>query len=314
FVQSRQNMIANTIEVPGLLQRRQMEKATDPVTARMMPSEEGMTFGFSTSLSQMRAAAGDPDAASAPFNVWIDGAYLAHNDKGSKDSNNAKWGSFGMVSMGVDYLLSDRALIGLSFHYDRMTDPTDQDTELTGNGWLAGPYASLELGKGVFWNGSLRYGGSSNTINTQFWNGSFDTTRWMADTSIEGQWNLDEETTLSPKLRAIYFSEKVDDYSVKNSAGDRIDIDGFNEDQFRVSLGAEIARSFTLEGGTKLTPKLGLTGGYSALDGSGAFGAVTAGLSMQTINFWMLDTSILFNIEGDGQKSVGAKVAASKKF
>ncbi|NTF46663.1 putative Ig domain-containing protein, partial [Rhizobium rhizogenes] len=313
FVQSRQNMIANTIEVPGLLQRRQMEKATDPVTARMMPSEEGMTFGFSTSLSQMRAAAGDPDAASAPFNVWIDGAYLAHNDKSRNDSTS-KWGSFGMVSMGVDYLLSDRALIGLSFHYDRMTDPTDQDTELTGNGWLAGPYASLELGKGVFWNGSLRYGGSSNTINTQFWNGSFDTTRWMADTSIEGQWNLDEETTLSPKLRAIYFSEKVDDYSVKNSAGDRIDIDGFNEDQFRVSLGAEIARSFTLEGGTKLTPKLGLTGGYSALDGSGAFGAVTAGLSMQTINFWMLDTSILFNIEGDGQKSVGAKVAASKKF
>ncbi|WP_169055411.1 putative Ig domain-containing protein [Rhizobium sp. P44RR-XXIV] len=313
FVQSRQNMIANTIEVPGLLQRRQMEKATDPVTARMMPSEEGMTFGFSTSLSQMRAAAGDPDAASAPFNVWIDGAYLAHNDK-SKNDSTGKWGSFGMVSMGVDYLLSDRALIGLSFHYDRMTDPTDQDTELTGNGWLAGPYASLELGKGVFWNGSLRYGGSSNTINTQFWNGSFDTTRWMADTSIEGQWNLDEETTLSPKLRAIYFSEKVDDYSVKNSAGDRIDIDGFNEDQFRVSLGAEIARSFTLEGGTKLTPKLGLTGGYSALDGSGAFGAVTAGLSMQTINFWMLDTSILFNIEGDGQKSVGAKVAASKKF
>ncbi|WP_267555751.1 putative Ig domain-containing protein, partial [Rhizobium rhizogenes] len=313
FVQSRQNMIANTIEVPGLLQRRQMEKATDPVTARMMPSEEGMTFGFSTSLSQMRAAAGDPDAASAPFNVWIDGAYLAHNDKSRNDSTS-KWGSFGMVSMGVDYLLSDRALIGLSFHYDRMTDPTDQDTELTGNGWLAGPYASLELGKGVFWNGSLRYGGSSNTINTQFWNGSFDTTRWMADTSIEGQWNLDEETTLSPKLRAIYFSEKVDDYSVKNSAGDRIDIDGFNEDQFRVSLGAEIARSFTLEGGTKLTPKLGLTGGYSALDGSGAFGAVTAGISMQTINFWMLDTSILFNIEGDGQKSVGAKVAASKKF
>ncbi|MBB3609589.1 putative Ig domain-containing protein [Rhizobium sp. BK602] len=313
FVQSRQNMIANTIEVPGLLQRRQMQKATDPITARMMPSEQGMTLGFSTSLSQMRAAGGDPDAASAPFNVWIDGAFLAHNDK-NRDDGTRKWGSFAMISMGADYLLTDKALVGLSFHYDRMTDPTDEDAELTGNGWLAGPYASLEIGKGVFWNGSLRYGGSNNTIDTQFWDGTFKTTRWMADTSIEGEWYLDEVTTLSPKLRAIYFSEKVDDYTVKNSSGDAIAIDGFDEDQFRVSLGAEIARSFVLENGTKLTPKLGLTGGFSGIDGSGAFGAVKAGLSMQTTNFWMLDTSILFNIEGDGEKSVGAKVAASKKF
>ncbi|NLS01744.1 autotransporter domain-containing protein, partial [Rhizobium sp. P38BS-XIX] len=198
FVQSRQNMIANTIEVPGLLQRRQMEKASDPITARMSPSEQGMTLGFSTSLAQMRAAHGDGDAAS-PLNVWISGAFLTHDDKSKKDSTS-KWGSFGMVNMGVDYLISEKALVGVSFHYDRMTDPTDQDAELTGNGWLAGPYASLELGKGVFWNGSLRYGGSNNTINTQFWDGGFKTTRWMADTSIEGQWNLDEATTISPKL------------------------------------------------------------------------------------------------------------------
>ncbi|MFJ6328799.1 MULTISPECIES: putative Ig domain-containing protein, partial [unclassified Rhizobium] len=143
FVQSRQNMIANTIEVPGLLQRRQMEKATDPIAARMTPSQEGMTLSFATSLSQMRAASGDAEAASAPFNVWIGGAFLAHDDKNRKDSTS-KWGSFAMINMGVDYLLSDKALIGLSFHYDRMTDPTDQDAELSGNGWLAGPYASLE--------------------------------------------------------------------------------------------------------------------------------------------------------------------------
>ncbi|WP_167332668.1 putative Ig domain-containing protein [Rhizobium freirei] len=313
FVQSRQNMIANTIEVPGLLQRRQMQKASDPITARMTPSQEGMTLGFSTSLSQLRAAGGDADAASAPFNVWIGGAFLAHNDKNRNDSTG-KWGSFAMINMGADYLLSDRALIGLSFHYDRMTDPTEQDAELTGNGWLAGPYASIEIGRGVFWNGSLRYGGSNNTINTTFWNGSFKTTRWMADTSIDGQWSLDEDTTISPKLRMIYFSEKVADYTVKNGAGDAITIDGFNEDQFRVSLGAEIARSFVLENDAKLTPKLGVTAGFSGLDGSGAFGALTAGVTLQTANFWMLDTSILLNIEGDGQKSVGAKLAAAKKF
>jgi len=42
--------------------------------------------------------------------------------------------------------------------------------------------------------------------------------------------------------------------------------------------------------------------------------AVTMGMSLQTQNFWMLDASMLLNIEGDGQKSVGAKLAAAKKF
>lgn len=315
FVRSRQNMISSTIHVPGLLERRQMEQATDPVTARMMPSESGMTVNFSTSFAQLEAARDRADGVgggySSPFNVWIDGAFLAHNDK---DINGDRWGSFAMINLGADYLLNEKALVGLSFHYDRMTSPTDADAELKGNGWLAGPYASLEVGKGVFWNASLRYGGSSNDIDTTFWDGSFETTRWMADTSIEGQWDIGQDTILSPKLRAVYFSEKVDDYAVRNSAGDIIGIEGFDEEQFRVSLGAEISRSFTLDSGSTLVPKVGLTGGFSGLDGSGAFGQLTAGVAMQTTELWMLDASLLFNIEGEGEKSVGGRVRAAKKF
>lgn len=315
FVRSRQNMISSTIHVPGLLERRQMEQVTDPVTARMMPSESGMTVNFSTSLAQLEAARDHADGVgggySSPFNIWIDGAFLAHNDK---DINGDKWGSFAMINLGADYLLNEKALVGLSFHYDRMTNPTDADAELRGNGWLAGPYASLEVVKGVFWNASLRYGGSSNDIDTTFWDGSFETTRWMADTSIEGQWDIGQDTILSPKLRAVYFSEKVDDYAVRNSAGDVIAIEGFDEEQFRVSLGAEISRSFTLDSGSTLVPKVGLTGGFSGMDGSGAFGQLTAGIAMQTTELWMLDASLLFNIEGEGEKSVGGRVRAAKQF
>jgi hypothetical protein len=106
----------------------------------------------------------------------------------------------------------------------------------------------------------------------------------------------------------------VDDYTVRNSGGDALTIDGFDEKQFRLSLGAEIARSFTLESGATLTPKLGLTGGFSGLDGSGAFGSATAGLTLQTMDMWMLEASLLFDIEGDGEKSAGARVGASKRF
>ena len=314
FIRTRQGLIASAIKVPGLLERRQLEDAIDPVTARMTPSEDGMTASFSTSLAQMEAARNSADGVAGgsalPLNVWLDGVLMAHK----RDENDGKWGSFAMLNVGADYLISEKALIGLSFHLDRMTDPSNVDAELSGNGWLAGPYASFEIGKGVFWDTSLRYGGSSNDIDTAFWDGSFDTQRWMIDTAIRGEWQIGEATVLTPKLRAIYFNETVDDYTVRNDGGDELDIDGFDAEQFRVSLGAEIARSFTLESGAKVTPKLGVTAGYAGIDGPGIYGSLTAGVTMQTPDFWMLEASLLLNIENDGQKSVGATVRAGKQF
>ncbi|WP_269932720.1 putative Ig domain-containing protein [Aminobacter sp. HY435] len=313
FVQTRQNMIASTIALHGLQERRRMATSAAPASARLTPSADGLTLGYATSLAQMQAAQGKTDGgdvAAPPFNIWVDGAFLAHR----REDNDGKWGSFGMVSLGADYLVSEKALVGLSFHYDRMTDPTDEDAELSGNGWLVGPYASFELGKDVFWDTSLLFGGSANDIGTPFWDGSFDTTRWLFDTAISGQWQLDDVTVLTPRLRAVYFSEKVEDYAVENGAGDRIELDGFAQEQLRVSLGAEIARSFTLENGSTLTPKLAATAGFSGLDGSGLFGSASTSLSLQTVNGWAIDAALLFNLEGGGGKSVGAKLGASQRF
>ncbi|WP_378940910.1 putative Ig domain-containing protein [Mesorhizobium sp. ANAO-SY3R2] len=314
FVQTRQNLIASTIKIPGLVERRQMAAATGPVTARMSPSADGVTLGFASSLAQVEAARnvfdGVVQAEVSPFNIWLDGTFMAHN----REENGNKWGSFAMISLGADYLLSEMALLGLSFHYDRMTDPTDEDAELTGNGWLVGPYASLEIGKGVFWDTRLLYGGSSNTIDTQFWDGTFDTRRWLFDTSIKGQWNLDDVTVFTPELRAVYLSETGDDYAVENSAGDSIDLKGFTEEQLRMSLGAGIARQFTLENGMTLTPKLGGEVGFSGLDGPGLFSSVSAGLSLEATESLLIDAGMLFDIEGDGAKSVGAKVGVGGRF
>ncbi|WP_171904860.1 putative Ig domain-containing protein [Hoeflea olei] len=314
FVQTRQNLIASTIKAPGLLERRRMAAATDPVTARMSPAGDGVVLGFSTGLAQIEAArhaaGGAVSVDPSPFNVWIDGTFMLHN----RAQNDHRWGNFAMVSAGADYLLSQRALLGLSFHFDRMTDPTDADATLKGNGWLIGPYASFEIGNGVFWDASAFYGGSSNSIDTAFWDGNFDTRRWLFDTSITGQWKLDEVTTLTPRLRAVYLSETVEDYAVSNGAGDVIGLGGFTTDQFRLSLGAEIARQFMLEDGAVLTPKLGATGGVSGLDGSGAFGQLSAGVSYQTPDAWTFNGGLLFNVEGDGQMSVGAKIRVGAQF
>ncbi|MFN4169495.1 MAG: putative Ig domain-containing protein [Pannonibacter phragmitetus] len=314
FVRTRQGLIANAVKVPGLRDRRRMQTANEIVSMRFTPSERGMSLGFATSLEQMNAASNaltpDLKAEAMAFNVWIQGSATAHTRK----QNDGRWGSFAMLSTGADYLLADWALLGVSFHYDRMSDPTPNGARLSGNGWLAGPYASIEVYRNVFWDTRLFIGGSSNDIDTEFWDGNFDTTRWMADTALSGEWNLDAATTLSPTLRAVYLSEKVKDYGVRNSAGDQILMDGFIEEQFRVSGALELARLFILDNGMLLTPAVELTGGYAGLGGRGAFGAAEGSLTLTDGSRWRLNAGVKVNVEGDGSTSLTAKAGAGIRF
>lgn len=312
FVRTRQNLIASTIKIPGLLDRRRMMAGSDPATMRFSPSGEGLALCFATSLAQWNAAggrdgAGVPDGA--PFNIWVEGSLLVHN----REENGSQWGTFGMVSAGADYLLNEKALLGFSAHYDRMTDPTDEDAELTGNGWLVGPYSSFEIGRGVFWDASLLYGGSANDIDTGVWSGEFDTRRWLFDTAMSGQWRIGEAATLTPKLRATYLNETVQDFSVQNSADAEAEVEGLTSEQLRVSLGAEIARQFILNDGWSFTPRLAANGGFSGLDGNGAFGSVGAGFMLRSVGTLTVDGGLLLNV-GENERSVGAKASVGIGF
>ncbi|WP_162254162.1 cadherin-like beta sandwich domain-containing protein [Ensifer sp. Root142] len=314
FVQTRQNLLASSIQVPGLLERRRLQAGTDPVTMRLSPSTDGVGMSFATSLAQLEAARNAADGIEggevSPFNAWLDATMMLHN----REQNDDRWGGFGLLSVGVDYLLNEKALVGFSFHLDHMTDPTDDDAEIRGTGWLAGPYTSLELVTGIFFNTSLLYGGSSNDIDTAFFDGSFDSSRWMWDSSITGQWDLNEETVVMPKLRAVYLNENVEDYGVQNVAGGDVALEGFTLEQFRVSLGAEIERQFKLENDMTLKPRLGAAAGYSGLDGNGMFGSVLAGLSLQANESWVVDANLRVTVEGDGETYAGARLGVGGRF
>ncbi|WP_457579737.1 autotransporter outer membrane beta-barrel domain-containing protein [Ensifer canadensis] len=314
FVQARQNLLASGVQVPGLLDRRRMLTATDPVTMRVSPSTDGVGMSFATSLAQLEAARNAADGIEGgevwPLNVWLDATMLLHN----REQNDDRWGGFGLFSAGVDYLISEKALIGFSFHVDHMTDPTADDAEISGTGWLAGPYTSLELTTGIFFNTSLFYGGSDNDIDTAFFDGSFDSSRWMWDSSITGQWDLNEDTIVTPKLRAVYLNEDVDDYRVHNDAGNEVGLAGFALEQFRMSLGAEIERQFALENDMTLKPRVGAAAGYSGLDGSGIFGSVLAGVSLQANESWVIDANLRASVEGDGETYVGARLGVGGRF
>ncbi|WP_439541355.1 cadherin-like beta sandwich domain-containing protein [Hyphomicrobium sp.] len=311
FVKARQNLIATNAKTPGLLERRRMTKASRSVETRVTPSgEEGVNLGIATSLVGLRAARNNGAGAMQPLNVWIDGTLMAQK----RDETDGGWGSFGMFSVGADYLLTPATLIGISLHVDRMTDPSDDESVLRGTGWLAGPYVSLEIVQGVIIDTNLLYGGSSNDIGTAFFNGTFETNRWMWSAKIAGQWRADETTLVTPKLGAVYLNEQVEDYGIGSPAGDRLLIAGFTEEQIRVSVGADFEKQYLLESGLVLVPRLGVTAGVASLDNSGLFGSLTTGFSLSDGMSWDLDAALLLSLESEGQVATGGKLGGTVRF
>lgn len=307
FVQTRQNLLFSSINVPGLLERR-ARAAGSGTTSALTPNGDGLELAFATSLTQMRAAEVGGDVS--PFDLWIEGTFRIHN----RDQNGDDWGTFGLISAGAEYLLDDKTLVGISVHLDHISDPLENGTDIAGTGWLAGPYASFELGEGVFLDTSLLFGGSSNTIDLDFFYGDFDTRRMIWDTTLSGQWRLDEATILTPRLRAFYARETVEDYRTENDAGDALDLPGFTEEQLRVSIGAELERAFDLGNGMVLTPNVGLTGGVTGLDGNGMFGSVTTGFSLSNGQPWRFDAGLTVDFDDDGYRSTGIRFGLGGSF
>lgn len=309
FVETRMGLVASSLQVPGLLERRRLGSGGETVSTSFSPSQSALAFNFATSLAQM-SGAGAQDDQMPRFNLWIDGTVMAHNRSGDDD----RWGSFAMLSAGADYLLSEKALVGVAFHVDRMVDPAEEHSTLTGAGWLAGPYGSFELGEGVFWDTGLFFGGSANDIDTLSWDGAFDTRRWVFDTMVTGHWQLDETTRLTPRLKALYLSETVDDYEITNAAGDTLAIDGFTSEQLRISVGGELARLFPLSGGVMLTPSIGVDAGLSPLQKWSAFGSLSAGLTLTQRGAWSVNGRLMLNMDTIGTTSMGARASLQGGF
>lgn len=316
FVATRQGLLHSMIGMPGLLDRRAAQQASDPVSGNLSPTGDGVLMSFATSLIQSEAAhraAGLVEAApdqQQAFNAWISGALALHN----RSANGNRWGSFAVVSLGADYLVADKVLIGLALHIDTMNDPTGLDTMIDGIGWLAGPYASVEIGDGVFLDASLLYGGSRNRIDTTFFDGNFDTTRWIADVSLSGQWVTDAGLAITPKLRAVYLSEKVSDYVVENAGGLALGIIGSETQQMRLSAGLDLQQSFHLDSGLTLTPKAGVSVGANALNGGSLFGTVSGGLALSGTGSWQLNGDLLWSTTSTAENALAARLGLSSGF
>jgi len=173
-------------------------------------SEKASAFG------EMGAA---PDAVvpRGGVDVWIEGHYTGYSDAAGRDNRD---GDVGVLYLGADFLLAESVLAGVLVQLDKVNDEGDQfDTEVEGEGYMAGPYISVRLLENLFFDARAAWGQSDNDIRIDTVTGNFDTERWLARANFsgnirKGNWRV------TPEAAAVYVEESKSAFT--DSAGVRV--------------------------------------------------------------------------------------------
>ena len=101
--------------------------------------------------------------AQSRANVWAE-AEINRFDAGSKAASSS--GDFNLFSGGADYVVTPGVLlVGVMAQSDHMRERSNSiGYDITGTGWMAGPYAALRLSQHVFIEGRGLWGTSDNDI------------------------------------------------------------------------------------------------------------------------------------------------------
>lgn len=290
FMARRANHISNG---PDLVQRlRDRDSATSPLASACdasSPADSGCPAGgaaafhfsgsgddeqhemaFSTTLRQVLASQGVGASASdaqnnggataaafsggggdalGGFGAWVEGKWAyAEYDASRSD--------FGAVYFGVDYRADPDFVLGVLGQID-WTEEKDSGAnfEISGLGWMVGPYGVARLHDNLFLDARAAWGQSSNDVNPLgLYEDSFDTTRWLARAQLtgdftEGGWRF------SPYARVTYFEESRDTYV--DTLG--ITIDSQTVSLGRLAFGPEVSYTFHTENGAQIAPHVGVS-------------------------------------------------------
>ncbi len=268
--------------------------------ARLAPDGAQLAFGQETSLAN--------GAAFAPFDLWVEGRY------GGFDDQNGVDGHFGLVTVGADYVFNASFLAGVFVQYDTTRQTSDADgAEASGEGWMTGPYAMVRLAPNLYWRARAAWGSSSNDLGSSsaaF--GSFDSTRWLAATSLVGRYEIDR-LIIKPEVSLTYFEDESDGYIDSLGAA----VPGVSTSLGQLKVGPEFSYRYELGRGLLFEPRLGVQLIWSfdaesaaaglaaiapdALGADGVRGRVEAGFRAQTSTGVSFDLSGSYDGIGSGE-------------
>jgi len=316
-----------------------------PFTLTGNSSALSSNVGFSTSLSRIAQAHEDvqaknengmqtalayatpvkaPPRAPAPasaFDVWAEGHFsqFKADDRGISNS-----GSFGILYLGADYLLTSSILVGALVQFDRADERSRQaNSAVSGTGWMAGPYMSARLTPNVFFDARTAWGTSSNKVDPfGLYQDSFATNRWLARANLTGNWRFGD-FRVTPSAALTYVQEKqlsyVDTLSVL--------IPSQTVALGRFDAGPEFAYRFFGSNGAVYEPHIGVKGVWdfrrpdaASVDGLIVTGdefsmRLETGLLARAANGWSFRTVVAYDGVGSSHfHNIGAKIWVNVPF
>jgi hypothetical protein len=265
----------------------------------------GLTDGsvpVAGSLAAFDALAGNEQRR---FDIWFDSTFALFERAGTD-------GLFSTGTVGADYLLTDDLLIGAFLSVDHLTQSaTPFADEISGLGWLAGPYATLQLGDNLYLDILAGAGTASNSVDKGTGTpDTFDSSRWLVNASLQGTWGNDS-WRFAPRLGFGYFEETSEGYT----EGDGFEIAPVTVGMGRIAAGPGITHTTTGEDGTRRDISVRLDAVQLFTSQSSSLSArAEAGIDWQTSNGLSFGASTSYSGLGSADHSIGASVKASAGF
>lgn len=190
---------------------------------------------FRNSLSQMRRdasaaqmekhrmalGAGDGGAlplayeTASPWDIWVEGRYSAFDDD---TANFNRSGHVGLLYVGGDYRVTENMIVGVLAQFDWAKDETGAlQSKIDGNGWMIGPYLSARVHQNIYLDVRAAWGRSSNDLALAGATGAFDTSRWLVQGTLAGNWEYDA-WRITPSAELAYASENADGFTDSTGA------------------------------------------------------------------------------------------------
>lgn len=222
------------------------------------------------------------------------------------------------------HLLNKNLSFGLMASIDHAEEVIEGYSDVSGTGWMVGPYIAAELMPDVFFTGRIAYGRSSNSAtidifnNGMPWSGDFDTERLLARFSLYGEASLGN-LQITPAIDIAALRERQAGYSVSNGF-DTVEVEGSTKTLGRLELSTELVLPTNLWPGNAefyATPTLAwdFTRDFVAIGDDTLHGSLEIGLRSDSPDGWNSDIAVRVDGAGEpGFDGVSVRAGFSREF
>lgn len=259
-------------------------------------------------------------SGSGRWHGWIEGDFSRQTDATGAARTE---GDFGLLSAGADYLLNENLALGLMVQADAARDLAQGISDISGRGWMAGPYLSGEIRPDLFFTARVAWGESRNSAaldifrdGSPWFSGNFATSRTLVRAALYGVQQLRPDLTLSPEIDLAYMREHLAAYTVTDGISTVAVPGGLNE-LGRLTLSARLEGPLDLAGGSAVffaTP--GLSWDFhrrGANRGGDTRATLELGLRTPAGAGWHGEAAIRYS-GGNGVSAVGLRAMVDLRF